>query len=216
VNYVSHLYVAGQIDPNLGEAFGFGAMLPDLAGMAGTKMDTDQLPDEVAWGVQLHLRTDDVFHHGEDFLGLQREVRKELMPIIPKGARAAAHMGTELLLDGWLLKQTELVERYKATLEWVNANHVTIESAATNGIAMAAFLQRFTDREGDRPRVPIHYKSPRGVATAIQRRIDSRPRMAFDAGKIGELGDALYSHQESVEMAAGPLFEHVLAGIQGE
>src|SRR5687768_8762401 len=82
-------------------------MLPDLASMAGVRLDTTELPDDVAAGVRHHYAADAAFHGHESFIRLLRTVRTALADAgVARGpARAAAHVGVELALDGWLLAE---------------------------------------------------------------------------------------------------------------
>ncbi|MCB9703544.1 MAG: hypothetical protein H6711_16745 [Myxococcales bacterium] len=104
MNFFGHALIAarGPTSP----ARVLGAMLPDLCGMARLRSAGVDDP-ELAAGVALHHRTDDVFHRAPTFLALQGALGGALEDagIAHYSAIAAAHVGVEMLLDGWLFDQ---------------------------------------------------------------------------------------------------------------
>ena len=86
-----------------------GAMLPDFATMSGARLSTTTpSPDaEVASGIDLHHKTDGVFHQLPVVLGLMRELDERLAHggCARGPRRAVAHIGVELLLDGVLVEE---------------------------------------------------------------------------------------------------------------
>jgi hypothetical protein len=103
MNFFGHVVVATW-QPARDARTALGAMLPDLVGVAGLRGVAPGDP-EVARGVALHHRTDEVFHASDTFVSLQTLLRSALEARGIRGgpARAAAHVGIELLLDGLLL-----------------------------------------------------------------------------------------------------------------
>jgi hypothetical protein len=75
-------------------------MLPDLVSMLKSRVPRLE-PGLVADGVTLHLLTDDAFHHSRAFRELSRRAFTVLLDRgVRRGpARAAAHVGVELLID---------------------------------------------------------------------------------------------------------------------
>src|SRR5690606_20932226 len=82
-----------------------GAVLPDLAPAAGVRLVRDRLDGPLAAGVRCHLDADAAFHAHPRFRAGTRALRADLTARgIPRGpARAVAHAGWELLLDGTLV-----------------------------------------------------------------------------------------------------------------
>jgi len=108
VNFFGHATVAGWQSSHSG--FVFGAMLPDFAAMCGNSL-REVLDLEVRAGVDLHLATDHVFHRAPMFVDL---CNRSVECLFSRGvkrpsARAAAHAGVELMLDGAL--SADLVAR---------------------------------------------------------------------------------------------------------
>ena len=83
--------------------FVFGSMLPDLISMLRVRMPQLSL-GMLQRGVEFHRETDRVFHASRWFGELQRESFQTLLErgLRRGGARAAAHVGIELLIDGVL------------------------------------------------------------------------------------------------------------------
>jgi hypothetical protein len=80
-------------------------MLPDLVNMLAIRVLS--IPDSATEsGVRLHYRTDVVFHAAPTFLELVAQARRRLgeLGLARGSARAAAHVGVELLLDSQLAK----------------------------------------------------------------------------------------------------------------
>src|SRR5579872_2906487 len=80
-------------------------MLPDLAGMAGLSFDDALVPEEVRRGVAYHHATDTAFHAHAAFRSGTAAIRDDLAKAgVGRGpARASAHIGWELLLDGSII-----------------------------------------------------------------------------------------------------------------
>ena len=119
MNFIGHATVAlwQRTDP----AFVLGSMLPDFAGMARAKLaPTTASSDQqaVVAGIALHHRTDDVFHKSPIFVRLLQETLDELTTLgVARGtARAIGHVGTEMFIDGELLRGPEVAAAYTRAL----------------------------------------------------------------------------------------------------
>lgn len=114
MNFYSHAVVASW---RSGEpAFVLGAMLPDLQQMAGERFELSG--GQLAEGVRFHEQTDAVFHAHAHFRGLcARGVASlQALGVSRGGARAAAHIGVELLIDDYLFDDHGGRERYLSAL----------------------------------------------------------------------------------------------------
>lgn len=135
MNFFGHVVVATWL-PDADGRTALGAMLPDLLGIAGLRGVEPRDP-EVARGLELHHRTDDVFHASDAFVTLQASLRAALEAGGLQGgpARAVAHVGVELLLDGALLDGIDLDGGARVTprLEGVAVDGATHAGAAHGG-----------------------------------------------------------------------------------
>lgn len=101
MNYFGHVALACEFAENF--EFLLGAMLPDFANMIGCSPPACG-SETLMSGIRFHLVTDVVFHQQPMFRQKVAAARRELEQSgVRKGpARAAAHVGVELLLDAEL------------------------------------------------------------------------------------------------------------------
>lgn len=172
MNFIGHLLVARWQSAH--PAFGLGAMLPDFASMAGTRL-TDVADVDVARGVALHHRTDEVFHACSAFVALSRDAFSVLVEAgVERGpARAVAHIGVELLIDGELLRQPELGDAYLSALSAFTA----LPDAALFEPERSA-LRRVSARLTAYG-IPYDYERPELVTTRLVSILGRRPRLAL-------------------------------------
>lgn len=186
MNFVGHAHVALTIrsDPT----FVLGSMLPDFASMGRTRLERVDDRD-VAEGVALHHRTDDAFHACPAFVRLCTETSVSLeQQGLPWGAaRAAAHVGTELLLDGFLLDApgTERAAHDAVRALEEPAVVASIRVHAAGAERWAELLARVRGRG-----LPDFYRDPVAVADRLIAILAPRPRLA-----IGE------EHRETLRAA---------------
>lgn len=86
-------------------AFWLGSALPDVASMGRFRLLGSTDHDGVQAGIAFHHRTDEAFHHHRWFRDLQTELGTALRAddFAAGPTRAVAHVGPELMLDGWVL-----------------------------------------------------------------------------------------------------------------
>ncbi len=115
MNYFGHACVAFEVNED--PAFVLGAMLPDLASMLRSKPVAVE-PDIDA-GMRFHEATDAVFHQCPTFVRLNARAADGLRQLgVRRGpTRAVAHVGTEMLLDAELVKDTKRLTGYGRALE---------------------------------------------------------------------------------------------------
>jgi hypothetical protein len=108
VNFLGHALVATWWSRQ--PSFVLGAMLPDLVNMLGTRVPP-AVHRPVELGVGLHYRTDVAFHAAPTFQCLVAEARSRLDAFgLRRGsARAAAHVGVELLLDNVVAREPRVM-----------------------------------------------------------------------------------------------------------
>jgi hypothetical protein len=178
VNWYAHAVVAER---RLASPLAvLGAMLPDLASALRVRLAPP--PDAaIAAGVRLHGETDAAFHAAPGFLALQAEGREHLLAAgLARGAaRAAAHVGIELALDGWLARRSPRSTLFRAA---VDAAAALAEPAllfragfdATRWDALCARL-----RHGE---LPEAFARPERCAQGVERALEPRPRLALGPG----------------------------------
>lgn len=207
MNFFGHAVVAGwfEADPR----YVLGSMLPDFASMSGTRLG-DVADPRVAAGVALHHRTDDAFHSAPVFLDLMAHVNASLASTdVGWGtARAVAHVGSELLLDGVYLAR-------HATAPYVRALDVAHGLAAEQNLG-AAFrdggegFERVLARLRDAG-PPHAYRDPTRVAEFLDRALARRPRLRFQLGDRPHVIRALERLQPVVTERADELLAYLRA-----
>ncbi|HEX6245726.1 MAG TPA: hypothetical protein VFZ61_32600 [Polyangiales bacterium] len=191
MNFIGHLLVAGwhadaqpRADPQREAAFGLGAMLPDFASMAGIRPPPVQHA-AVTQGVELHHRTDDVFHACPTFVELSRDVFQELVLTgVERGpARAVAHIGVELLIDGELLQREPALGN--AYLSALTAFEALPDDAfrEADRVPLARLRQRLVSYG-----IPYDYQRPEQVTARLISILGRRPRLALNATAAVSVG----------------------------
>jgi hypothetical protein len=115
VNFFGHAAAACRVDDD--PSFILGAMAPDLLPLCGAVASSETSP-KVAAGKAHHLAVDGTFHTNPAFTSLCAWASGALTEGgVPRGAaRAAAHVGIELCLDGVLALQTSARAAYARSL----------------------------------------------------------------------------------------------------
>lgn len=174
VNFLGHAVIATA--QNDAPAFVLGAMLPDLVAMAGLRFREVAAPEPAA-GVALHHRTDAVFHAAQGFAQLARETAKGLVSAgMRRGpARAVAHVGVELMLDGWWVREHGVPASYRPALAEAGAVEPHM---VWRGEVESAALTRTCERIAELD-LAEGYAEPAFVAERLTRILARRPRLAL-------------------------------------
>jgi acyl carrier protein phosphodiesterase len=189
VNFVAHLVVAtAATTASPSSDLAIGAVLPDLASMAGTRFDRDRLPAEVVEGVMLHHRTDAAFHDHPWFVDVLRTDTPALEAAgLPRGAaRACAHVGAELLLDGVLLENDTVAESLGEVIEALDVDRLG-DLSPEQAEAWSRLFDRMRMGLGRQA-----YADPEAVAERLRFMLARRPRLALPP----ECEAALVTHLE--------------------
>jgi hypothetical protein len=210
VNFIGHAFVALWQSREPG--FVLGTMLPDFAGMVGTRLAPSAGDDSpVGRGIALHHRTDDVFHRAEPFVRLTHATMEALVAEgLGRGpARAVGHLGVEMLLDGeLLLEHAELADAYSSALaaarELESARFVEAE-----GAARFRLLHARLSAHG----VPYDYRNTEAVARRLVRILATRPRLAIPPGFEPTVEHALERAQSPIVAAIPALVAHLEAQL---
>lgn len=157
-----------------------GAMLPDFIGML--RLGRPTIHDAaLGRGVAFHHGTDHAFHELASFHRLTRQAFAWLSErSLPRGpARAAAHIGIEILLDEVLAAEPSARDAYRAALgvplpsllEFPNPN----DAQRLAGLQEALLTRAATQLQ----------PAPELVAQRVARSLAGRPRLATDeAGQV--------------------------------
>lgn len=208
MNVLGHAYVAERRRP-ADDAFVLGAVLPDLASIAGVRLAVGTspraAPASIADGIACHHAADATFHSLAPFRSRVAAMRRDLLDAgLPTGpARAVAHAGYELLLDGTLVG-TATEGSYRRALANV--------TEATGAIAPAhrARWLAFGDWIGARPR-PMRYDDVEWVAQRLVDILGRRPRLRVEAAHERTVADVLAHHAGAVTGEAPAVFASTFA-----
>ncbi len=214
MNFFGHAAVASwQAADSPG--FVLGAMLPDFANMSQTRVVEVSHP-ELCAGVELHHRTDRVFHATSRFVALCREATQTLLERgVGKGrAHAVAHVGVELLLDGCLVEQLEARQAYTAAIRCASDRELggSIRWLDEEGRARWLALRGRLERYGP----PDDYRDPAVVASRVERILRGRRRLALDAPQLEVASRYLPELQRSVQAQTVPLIAELRRGLVEE
>jgi hypothetical protein len=210
MNFFGHAAVADLTGVGPGAAL--GSMLPDFAGMLGLRLMGVQDTD-VARGVALHHATDEVFHRAPAFVALCADAVAELesRQLDRGSARAVAHVGTELLLDGWLVGQGLGTEAYMAGLAAAGDDGLDgrVLWRDPQGSTRLAWLVRRLRHFG----LPHAYADPGFVTERLERALHPRPRLRLAPERLPDVHAWVGDWQPRVHACAAELLHHVHRGV---
>lgn len=168
MNFLGHACAATWHDRD--PRFVLGAMLPDLATMAGVRRPVAQ-DAVIAAGVAFHHRTDAAFHGSPTFERLTHAGSRALQDAgIARGpALAASHIAIELFLDASLAVDAALVADYAAALR---SELVLGDEAHT--LALAKLRLRLHDAGA-----PHWYAELDEMVPRLERILSRHPRLAL-------------------------------------
>jgi hypothetical protein len=210
VNFVAHTAVAARVKGDDCAAVLMGAALPDFAAMMRVRLEGAHGP--LAAGIALHHTTDGVFHTAEWFLDLERSLRARFAGDgLPEGAaRACAHVGPELLLDGALLERSSVAHAIGIVYDEL-------------GDPTMPVIELVDDTERERWRAhlvslstrldPFGYQDPAIVAQRLYNVLRRRPRLQFDDALIERVAGSLADVQPAVTAAAFDVLNQVVRRI---
>jgi hypothetical protein len=210
VNVLGHAYIAERARPG-DDAYALGAVLPDLASIAGVRLDVGAgmsaaVSSAIGDGIACHHGADASFHSLASFRAGAAAMRHELLDAgLPTGpARAVAHVGYELVLDGALVG-TAAEDAYRRAL--------TIATTATDAISP---LHRprwsaFVDRIATHAHRPIRYDDVDWVAGRLVTLLADRPRLRLDAGDVAAVALVLGRHAPAIRAGAGDILDSTFA-----
>jgi hypothetical protein len=200
VNFVAHAVIAEALGCSPLEAF--GSMVPDLANMVGAMTGTRSAPDvpepELRLGSQVHIATDEAFHHHPTFVHLTR-VAASAMDGRRHVNTAAAHVGIELMIDGLLLSESR-------------AHPYPIALDAAVPFCLGPWAELMTYLVDDNP--TRHYRTVTGCAERTWRILGGRRVLAQGRPTVEALTAGLNEVAAEVHAAVDDLLRDVAAGAR--
>jgi hypothetical protein len=205
VNILGHVRVAragGRDDAD----YLLGAVLPDLAPMAGVRVDRAALAAPVAEGVRCHVRTDAVFHAHPAFVSGARRLRQtlEARGVGSGPARAVGHAGWELLLDGTLVGSPTEAAFGRAI---ARGDEATAALSEGDAVRWAAFVDR------GRSAPTLRYDDPAWVADRLFAMLDRRPRLRLPDASVPVVAEVLAEQADAVRDAADDVIADTVRAV---
>jgi hypothetical protein len=211
LNFFAHSVVASWHSNDA--RFVLGAMLPDLASMAGVRVHSAS-DVELQRGIDMHHATDAAFHSASIFTSFCADAIARLTREgVERGtARAVAHVGVELTLDGVLSSHRESRALYSAALDVAISGG--LEGALT--VTPVESLGRLTTGLGRlaRASIPEAYADPEVVADRLRMILASRPRLAMRPTDLAPVRDWAADVKPLVAERSQALLEQVRAGVR--
>lgn len=178
-----------------------GSALPDIATIGGFRMLPGSAKGSIGEGVAFHHATDNIFHSHKWFTSRQKLVFDDLTAAgVGRGAaRASAHVGVELLLDG------ELFHERPERSAWVAQAFDRAETApGISDIVPVHSRIGWQDHLSRLPqwRTPTYFRDPAAVARRMEAILSARPRLAMKPDDVARVAAALESVQPSISDTA--------------
>ena len=128
-------------------------------------------------------------------------------------ARAVAHVGTELLLDGALSRDdSRAVQAYRAALE-IGTHERLVDHLDLAGSANAQSLHDGLTRLAGAP-IPEGYRDVAFVFARLRSILARRPRLAMQESDLARVQQYLQEIQPRVTQLAAELLEQVRVGLE--
>ena len=183
VNYFAHAWIASRVRPEA--RFIWGAILPDLAGFLRIRLP-DQPDPEVAEGMALHHACDAIFHALPGFRERKLAGIRTLRALgLGRGpARAASHVGIEIVLDAALAAACPRTLEHFA--DALGASERLVCSTPEDFRAIQQMAQRLSEFE---PAADLGAADQ--VAESVRRTLEHRPALALQPGDLAPLADWL-------------------------
>ena len=177
VNFFGHAWLAAGRNAN--PRFVLGAMLPDLAPMAGLRLRSAN-DAALSAGIAHHLAVDAAFHALPVFQRLTADAARALRRAgLRRGpARGAAHIGLELLLDGWLAQRCGVPDVYRTALAQAPQLGALLHFAPGAAGGMAWTFPELCRKLAASP-LPEAYAEPSFTAARVAAALARRPRLAL-------------------------------------
>lgn len=206
MNFFSHAYLAARETEHPGVIF--GSMLPDFCSMIGTRPFEVEAA-EIRRGVDHHHQVDRAFHGAPIFLALMGHGQDvlESLGVRAAPAMALAHVGVELVLDGWLTSNGHDPGRFVDAVTFGH-RHVTWPSD------VLAQRWRLLHRRLLDGALPGAYRDARFVASRLAMVLSARPRLAIRDGEPAAVEQWLTTAIEEIPTRGPELMREVTARLR--
>lgn len=219
MNLVGHVAVAVHRTEHASSEHLAGAMLPDLAAMARVRLAP--AGGDLGDGIAVHHASDAAFHRSQWFNDRSQALRDALLAAgVDRGAaRACAHAGVEMLLDGgWIAdpRVRDASDRAFSVLRARGATRDRVHSlvAPVDRAHWAARLDRIaTTIDLDA------YRSPAAIATRLHHMTSGRARIELRrehvdtvTRELGRVQDAVLADADAVLAGVASACDHAAAG----
>lgn len=204
MNFFGHAVVAAWSDKHAGHLL--GSMLPDFEAMAGVPLSAVH-DEDMQRGIDAHHQTDEVFHRSRSFLGLCARALRELSDAgVRRGtARAVAHIGTEMFLDGLLTREPDHVDSY---LDAIRLEHNGALEWQDRGRAFSKLQARLAVWGA-----PRDYREPEFVLARLHDALRRRPALSIVDEESARVAGYLPALRQNVESEAPELLLEVRKGL---
>lgn len=212
MNLGAHVTIAAALfdDPVLH----LGSALPDVATIGGFRMVPGSAAGQLGRGVAFHHATDSLFHSHQWFTSRQKNVFDALSEVgVGRGAaRASAHVGVELLLDGELFANVPERSDPVAT-----AFHTAPDVEGIHAVVPEAMHERWRAHldQLHRWRTPAYFRDPEAVAHRMESILAARPRLAMGSDDVAKVADALADAQPSIARSAEQFLSEMVEELRG-
>ena len=211
MNFFGHAVIAQRYETARGQVrpeFVLGAMLPDFASMLRVRPPEVTEP-VLASGARFHHATDDAFHGAESFLEFSRAASSYLSErgLSRGSARAVAHVGVELLLDGAFASKNAANEAYLSALDAALTISISSHINWGDSVYAARFQQlchNLRQRGGSRADAPAEL-----VAERLRNILADRPRLAMDEAGESVVRDWVVSARPRIVASADLVLSEV-------
>ena len=213
MNLVGHVAVAVRCAPVASPEYLAGSMLPDLAAMA--RVHLAQAGGDLGDGVAVHHAADAAFHSSRWFNDRNQELRDALLDVgVDRGAaRACAHAGLEMLLDGGLVADARVRRASDEAFGILTARGATRD--AVRELAPPDHRERWGERlQLIGTSIDIRdYRSPDAIAHRLHRMTSGRRRIELPAAQVTAVSGQLARFQPAVLADADAVVADVVASV---
>jgi hypothetical protein len=205
VNYLGHVDV-GLATGRGDDLFVLGTALPDLASMAGVRLDRSRLDPAVRAGVDCHLLADTAFHDHPAFREGSAALRRDV---------AAAGLGTGPAPRHRPRRLGAAPRRDPAGL----GDGGRLPAGAGRGAEVSGAMDadgagRWGRLLASGPPPRLRYDDPTWVAERLVAMLGRRPRLAVPADRVAAVAAVLADHVDAVRAVAPGVLADVAAAVR--